>query len=85
MSHGDLCAVGFGVGSRKEQCAKISKKLGIITEEPFTMNMLRHWRSLVKPPTYNPRTALADAVLPVLGKEKAFDIISGNITFRFFL
>eukprot|EP00057_Strongylocentrotus_purpuratus_P028722 XP_011683196.1 PREDICTED: uncharacterized protein LOC105447151 [Strongylocentrotus purpuratus] len=43
------------------------------------MNMLRHWRSLVKPPTYNPRTALADAVFPVLGRKKALDIISGKI------
>lgn len=78
MSYGDLCLVGYGDGSLKEQRAKISENLGIITEGTDTINILKYWRSLVQPPTYNPRTALADAVFPVLGKEKAISIVSGN-------
>nr|XP_054760624.1 uncharacterized protein LOC129266872 [Lytechinus pictus] len=42
------------------------------------MAMLKYWRSLVVRPTYNWRTALVEAVYPVLGKEKAFSILSGD-------
>ncbi|XP_041470122.1 uncharacterized protein LOC121419730 [Lytechinus variegatus] len=79
VSHADLCDVSYGEGSKEANRIKIHKNLGIISEVTDTMNMLKYWRSLVKCPTYNWRKALAEAVYPVLGNEKALSILAGDI------
>lgn len=45
--------------------------------------VLRDWKAMVHPPFYNHRTALADAVFPVLGVHVAIAILSGIVIFCF--
>ncbi|XP_041470215.1 uncharacterized protein LOC121419818 [Lytechinus variegatus] len=66
LSYADLCHVSYGEGSKEANRNKIGQNLGINREITDIMDMLRYWRSLVKCPTYNWRTALAEAVYPVV-------------------
>ncbi|XP_063959095.1 uncharacterized protein LOC135154835 [Lytechinus pictus] len=79
LSQADLYDVSFGEGSKEANRIKIRENLGIISTVTNTMDMLKYWRSLVKCPTYNWRKALAEAVYPVLEKEVALGILTGDI------
>ncbi|XP_041470088.1 uncharacterized protein LOC121419694 [Lytechinus variegatus] len=79
LSQADLYDVSFGEGSKEANRTKIREKLEINSKVTNTMDMLKYWRSLVKCPTYNWRKALAEAVYPVLEKEVALGILTGDI------
>lgn len=42
--------------------------------------VLKDWKAMVHHPSYNQRTSLADAVLPVLGKKVAAPILTSKYT-----
>eukprot|EP00057_Strongylocentrotus_purpuratus_P019494 XP_011673968.1 PREDICTED: uncharacterized protein LOC105442962 [Strongylocentrotus purpuratus] len=72
----DEFAVASKSGGNKENLAKISSNLGI--SDMDTVTVLREWKAMVHPASYNHRTSLADAVFPVLGVDVALAIISGK-------
>eukprot|EP00057_Strongylocentrotus_purpuratus_P021479 XP_011675953.1 PREDICTED: uncharacterized protein LOC105443955 [Strongylocentrotus purpuratus] len=78
ISLADMFALGYGPVPNSSQRDELRQSLGIAADHDDIVSMLKHWISMVHPPTYNPRTALADAVLPVLGKEKALAVLSGK-------
>eukprot|EP00057_Strongylocentrotus_purpuratus_P016874 XP_011671348.1 PREDICTED: uncharacterized protein LOC105441678 [Strongylocentrotus purpuratus] len=71
----------FAVASRarvdEDVLVKISRNLGM-SHTNNTETVLRDWKTMVHPPSYNQRTCLADAVFPVLGAKVADDILSGE-------
>ncbi|XP_030834584.1 uncharacterized protein LOC105437304 [Strongylocentrotus purpuratus] len=78
ISLADMFALGYGPVPNSSQRDELRHNLGIATDDDDIVGMLKHWKSMAHPPTYNPRTTLADAVLPVLGKEKALSVLSGT-------
>eukprot|EP00057_Strongylocentrotus_purpuratus_P009266 XP_011663740.1 PREDICTED: uncharacterized protein LOC105438081 [Strongylocentrotus purpuratus] len=78
ISLADMFALGYGPVPNSSQRAELRQNLGIAADHDDIVSMLKHWKYMVHPPSYNPRTALADAVLPVLGKEKALAVLSGK-------
>eukprot|EP00057_Strongylocentrotus_purpuratus_P028726 XP_011683200.1 PREDICTED: uncharacterized protein LOC105447156 [Strongylocentrotus purpuratus] len=79
--HKTSLADEFAVASRarvdKDVLVKISRNLGM-SHTSNTETVLRDWKAMVHPPSYNKRTCLADAVFPVLGAEVADAILSGQ-------
>ena len=79
--HETSLADEFAVASRarvdEDVLVKISRNLGM-SHTSNTETVLREWKAMVHPPSYNQRTCLADAVFPVLGAEVADAILSGK-------
>ncbi|XP_063959292.1 uncharacterized protein LOC135154970 [Lytechinus pictus] len=55
----------------------ISKNLGM-GQRSSVITMIRDWKFMVHPPSFNSRTSLADAIYPVQGKDIADGILFGT-------
>lgn len=73
----DEFAVVSRAGDSEEALEKISKNLGM-RDTSNIETVLKDWKAMVHPPSYNQRTSLADAVFPVVGKDVAVSILSSN-------
>ncbi|XP_063971690.1 uncharacterized protein LOC135159712, partial [Lytechinus pictus] len=61
----------------QEALNRISKNLGM-GQRSSVITIIRDWKFMVHPPTYNSRTSLADAIYPVQGKDIADGILFGT-------
>ncbi|XP_041469955.1 uncharacterized protein LOC121419568 [Lytechinus variegatus] len=77
ISLSDMFALGYGPVPTSQERDELRQKLGVAFDHDDIVALLKDWRSMFHLESFNHRIALADAVLPVLGRDKALAVLSG--------
>ncbi|XP_063959685.1 uncharacterized protein LOC135155064 [Lytechinus pictus] len=72
-----MFALGYGPVPTSQERDELRQKLGVAFDHDDIVALLKDWRSMFHLESFNHRNALADAVRPVLGREKALAVLSG--------
>nr|XP_054760553.1 uncharacterized protein LOC129266776 [Lytechinus pictus] len=77
ISLSDMFALGYGPVPTSQERDELRQKLGVASDHDDIVALLKDWRYMFHLESFSHRNALADAVHPVLGREKALAVLSG--------